>query len=89
MFKVYAIKSESTGRIYIGQTNDIVKRLKMHNNGYVKSTLKDIPWRIIAIESFNTREKARWHERQLKKSKGTKERWLKNITFNAVPARRG
>jgi len=64
MFKVYAIESDSTGRIYIGQTNNISKRLKMHKRGYVKSTSKDAPWRIIAIESFSTRDKARWRENQ-------------------------
>ena len=77
MFVVYAIKSYSTGRVYIGQTNDIEKRLQFHNNGYVKSTSRDAPWYVIALESFGTREQARWCEKQLKKSKGAREKWLK------------
>ena len=77
MFVVYAIESSSTGRVYIGQTNDIRKRLHFHNSGYVKSTSKDAPWRVIAMESFSTREQARWCEKQLKKSKGAREKWLK------------
>jgi putative endonuclease len=76
MYKVYAIESENTGRIYIGQTNNIQKRLKMHNMGYVKSTYKDMPWHLLAIESFDTRNEARWRERQLKKSKGIRMKWL-------------
>ena len=77
MFTVYAIESNSTGRVYIGQTNAVKKRLKSHNSCYVKSTSNDVPWHIIAIELFKTREEARWRERQLKKSKGARLRWIK------------
>jgi four helix bundle protein len=42
MFKVYAIESDSTGRIYIGQTNNISKRLKMHKRRYVKAFVNKI-----------------------------------------------
>ena len=77
MFVVYAIKSYSTGRVYIGQTNDIEKRLQFHNSGYVKSTSRDAPWCVIALESFSTKEQVRWREKQLKKSKGAREKWLK------------
>lgn len=77
MFVVYAIESNSTGRVYIGQTNDVEKRLQFHNSGYVKSTSRDAPWRIIPMESLNTREQARWYEKQLKKSKGARVKWLK------------
>ncbi|MBL7108580.1 MAG: GIY-YIG nuclease family protein [Candidatus Cloacimonetes bacterium] len=79
MYRVYAIVSEKTGRIYIGQTNNITKRIERHNRGYVKSTSKDAPWHIIAMESFDTREDARWCEHKLKKSKGRRVRWLKQF----------
>jgi predicted GIY-YIG superfamily endonuclease len=32
MYYVYAIKSITTGKIYIGQTDDIEKRLRQHND---------------------------------------------------------
>jgi len=35
---VYAIKSQVDGRIYIGFSSDIEKRLKEHNSGKTKST---------------------------------------------------
>ena len=79
MYSVYGILSESNNRVYIGQTKDVNERLKQHNNGYVKSTSTDVPWRIIAIELFSTREEARWRERQLKKSKGARDKWLKQF----------
>ena len=52
MFYVYAIESIKTGRIYIGQTKDIEIRLRIHNKSQVKSTAKEIPWKIIAFEKF-------------------------------------
>jgi len=76
MYVVYAIESLSTGRIYIGQTQDVEQRLQLHNNGHVKSTTGAIPWKLVAIEAFETREAARWCESQLKKSRGSRLKWL-------------
>ena len=75
MFHVYAIESDTTGRVYIGQTEDVEKRLWLHNNGHVKSTSKEAPWRFIALEEFDTREQARWCEKKLKKSRGKRMKW--------------
>ena len=77
MFYVYAIKSKRSGRLYIGQTQDVEERLKRHNKGYVRSTAKDRFWDVCAIEAFKTREEARWRERELKKSRGKRIKWLK------------
>jgi putative endonuclease len=76
MFYVYAIKSTKNGRIYVGQTFDVLLRLEKHNQGSVKSTSTDRPWVLIKQESHSSREEARWHERQLKKSRGRRLRWL-------------
>jgi putative endonuclease len=76
MFIVYAIKSSRTGRIYIGQTNDLDARLLEHNKGNVPSTRKECPWHAIKTEGFDTRSQARWHEYQLKSSRGRRLKWL-------------
>ncbi len=76
MFVVYAIQSFVTGRIYIGQTQDFTKRLELHNNGRVKSTSIDGSWNLIAMEEFETRDRARWCEKQLKSSRGKRIKWL-------------
>ncbi len=76
VFYVYSIRSHSHGRTYIGQTYDLNKRLQSHNSGHVRSTAKDRPWELLAIEEFGTREEARWLERQLKKSRGKRESWM-------------
>lgn len=77
---VYAIQSEMTGRIYIGQTNQLQRRLADHNEGRVKSTKHERPWSVLAIEQFVGRSQARWFENCLKRSKGKRLAWLeKNI----------
>lgn len=76
MCVVYAIES-STGRIYIGQTQSFDERLKLHNGGHVKSTCKNVPWRLLACEEFEARSQARWRETELKKSRGRRLKWLK------------
>jgi putative endonuclease len=76
MFYVYAIKSHLAGRIYIGQTENVTARIVSHNDGQVRSTKKDRPWDLIAIEGFETREAARWREHELKKSHRRRIRWI-------------
>ena len=76
MFCVYAIESVVIKRIYIGYTNNIDNRIKYHNAGYVKSTSKDTPWRLVALETIETKDQARWIERSLKKSLGKKLKWM-------------
>jgi len=76
MYLVYAIKSLSKERIYIGHTKDFNKRLKYHNAGYVKSTSDDRPWVLLALGEFGTRGKARWFERELKRSSGKRKKWI-------------
>ena len=76
MCLVYAIVSSSSGRIYIGQTENIGRRLLEHNLGRVRSTRLGTPWTLLKTEEFDTRADARWAERQLKASKGRRERWL-------------
>ena len=75
-FYCYAIQSEISNRVYIGQTDDLYRRLKEHNDGRVKSTKQEIPWKILAIEFFYERSKARWCEGCLKKSRGKRFEWV-------------
>ena len=63
MYYVYAIRSVRTDRLYIGQTSNMDERLARHNAGYVMSTANDRPWVVVALETFETRDEARWRER--------------------------
>jgi putative endonuclease len=82
VFFVYAIKSLPTKQIYIGQTEDIEKRLKYHNSRYVKSTKEKKPWILLAMEGFEDRNKARWIENELKRSRGKRLKWIKENKIN-------
>ena len=74
---VYAIRSKATNRIYIGQTVSLDNRLLQHNLGRVKSTKSEGPWEVIAVEFFSDQAKARWNEKQMKRSKGRRLSWMK------------
>jgi putative endonuclease len=53
-FWVYILKSESTGKTYIGHTSDIERRLREHNDkelGKLRYTRKQKgPWKLIYSE---------------------------------------
>ena len=63
---VYILKSLKNGDIYIGSTIEIDKRVKLHNQGVVKSTKGYKPWKLLEYEEFRTRSEAVRRERFLK-----------------------
>ncbi len=68
MFYVYIITNKPRGTLYIGQTDDIVKRIWEHKNktkqGFATSyNLTILVW----LESFETRDAAFQTERRMKK----------------------
>ena len=73
---VYAIKSLTSGRIYIGQTKNIDSRLRDHNAGHVKSTKKGKPWALYAFQKMESRKEAMHMEWKLKNSKVFRSRWV-------------
>jgi len=73
---IYALQSSSKRRIYIGQTKDLHRRIHYHNKGYVKSTNDGRPWELIAFEEVKSINEARWIERELKRSKGKRIKWI-------------
>ncbi len=82
MFTVYAIKSASSGKIYIGQTIDINLRLEQHNSDGVKhlgryTRQNKGPWKLIHTESFLSRSEALKREKQLKSFRGRE--FVKNL----------
>jgi putative endonuclease len=59
------------GKIYIGQTKDLAKRLELHNSGKVKSSKPFLPWSILFSKDFDTRPMAMELENKLKNLKST------------------
>ena len=66
MFYVYIIKSLKNRDIYVGSTDNINKRVKLHNAGKVRSTQFYKPWKLLEYKEFQTRSEAVKHERFLK-----------------------
>ena len=67
---VYVIRSEPTGRTYIGLTSDFQKRLAAHNAGQNVSTAKHRPWHPVTLTEFQTETSAARFERYLKSGSG-------------------
>ena len=75
MFKVYVIYSVDFDRYYIGNSNNLEKRIDQHNAGKTKSTKAFIPWKVVYTEEYKTRIEARNREKYLKSAAG--RRWRK------------
>ncbi len=73
-FFIYVLKC-SDDSFYIGQTEDIPRRLTQHESGEVSWTAKHLPVEIIHWEEFDSREAAVKREQDLKTGFGRK--WLK------------
>ncbi|MBV8098355.1 MAG: GIY-YIG nuclease family protein [Verrucomicrobia bacterium] len=74
MYFVYVIRSENAGKIYIGHTQNLEKRLKEHNDPECFSSkfTKRFPgpWVLVYSESYETRSEAFRRERWLKTGHG-------------------
>jgi len=73
MFHVYVLRSEKTGRRYVGSCEDVGDRLRRHNAGDSKATSHGIPWKLIRVEEFLTRSAAMNRERYYKTGRGRDE----------------
>jgi len=82
MFVVYALESLEIGRIYIGHTGNLDRRLQYHNSGYVKSTARDRPWALVAYQKVSSKSAAMWIERALKGSRGRRSKWIEEHSVN-------
>ena len=69
-YYVYAIVSETDGRIYVGIAHNPEERLKEHNSGKTKSTKGFIPWSLFYTEYCGEAAQARVREKYFKTSVG-------------------
>ncbi|AFN73884.1 GIY-YIG catalytic domain protein [Melioribacter roseus P3M-2] len=75
MYTVYVLYSRRFNKIYIGQTENLERRLSEHNNGISTYTRRYMPWEVIYTEEYSTRPEALKRERQLKSQKGREFIW--------------
>lgn len=80
MFWTYVLYNKTASRIYIGQTNNPIERLKRHNGWSPHSRQSYTSkfagnWDIVFTEEFQTRNEAKAREKQLKSQKGREYIW--------------
>jgi putative endonuclease len=68
-YKVYVLKN-STGKFYVGVSEDVARRLEQHNAGESEWTAKFRPWAIAWTSDPMSLSSARRLENLLKKQKG-------------------
>ena len=74
MYFVYALYNHNTGKIYIGQTADLNKRLSEHNRKRGNHFTANVQgeWKLIYKEGFTNRSDAMKKEKYLKSGYGRK-----------------
>jgi putative endonuclease len=66
-YYVYIIQSEVDRSYYKGFTEDPLRRLQQHNGGESAYTRNKIPWKLVYVEEWPTKQQALIRERGLKK----------------------
>ena len=69
---VYILQSETTGRFYIGSTNDLDRRLSEHARNHTPCTRNRGPWKPVYQESFPNLAEARRRESEIKRWKSAR-----------------
>lgn len=79
MHFVYLLKSKKDLEYYIGQTDNIQRRLNEHNSGKSKSTKSRRPFLVIGFEEYESQSKARYREYQLKNHSDRKKKFIEKL----------
>jgi len=75
MWYVYLLESKIHKYIYVGITNDLKTRLKLHNEGKIYPTRLKRPFRVIYYEAHTNKYDAAKREKFLKTGWG--KNWIK------------
>ena len=88
MFYVYLIVTKNKNKLtsYVGYTNNLVKRISLHNSSKGAKFTKGRIWKLIYYKKYNSKMKALKEEHRLKKNyklrSKIKENYIKNENFN-------
>ena len=73
MHHVYVLRSLRDGKLYIGLTNDLDRRIHEHNDGKVAATKGRRPLLPVWVEHYPERKQAASREKFLKSGVGRKQ----------------
>ena len=81
---VYLLISQQNKRIitYVGYTNNIKKRLKLHNDSKGAKFTRGRKWKIIYKKSYNTKSEAMKNEYILKNNRTKRDKIKKKYILN-------
>jgi len=74
VFYTYILRSPKDGRLYVGSTADLNRRLRRHNGGLVPATRHRRPLELVWQETHASRSGAARRETFLKSLKGSREK---------------
>lgn len=81
---IYIVASETNGTIYIGMTNNLIRRIYEHKNNLIKGfTYKYNVHKLVYTEQFERPEEALYRESQLK---AWRRIWKLELINKANPA---
>ena len=69
VYYFYVLQSESSGRYYVGHTQNLEERLKRHHRGRSQFTKSRGPFKIVYIEKYGSRSEAAKREAEIKAKK--------------------
>jgi putative endonuclease len=72
LFYVYILQSLKDFTFYVGQCDDLDRRMSKHADGLSKYTLSKRPLRLRYFEAFNSRSEAILREKEIKSKKSSK-----------------
>ena len=76
-FHLYILRSASTGKFYVGHTENLARRILEHNRNRTPSTRNRGPWELVYSEEFSTRSEASQREREIKGMKS--HAWIEQL----------
>ena len=83
-FYVYMLVSKGDKPVsYVGYTNNLKNRIKLHNTGKGAKFTKGRKWKLIYKEKFTSKNKAISREYYIKKNRTIRNK-IKNENFNSV-----
>ena len=84
-FYVYMLKSKSIKPVtYVGYTNDLVKRINLHNTGKGAKFTRGRKWVLIYKEKYKSKKEAISREYYIKRNRSLRNK-LKNENINITP----
>lgn len=80
MYFIYVLRSQKDNKFYTGYTDDIEKRMELHNEGRIESTKYRRPFKLVYYEASLNKEDAIHREKYLKTTYG--KRYIRNRIKN-------